>query len=551
MINGHKSRSRFSKQRQADMQSDFQEAQSDYKAAKRSSRYQTKRTGIPALGASADWHYRRDNDYLWISEVARDIDRNDVIAGQILDRVIDNEVQDGFRLNCMTGDEKLDRDLEQRWEEESNDPSLCDVTGTRTFHDQERLVAREEKLVGDIFAVPIEDDGIRAIQLLENYRCISATKKSKRNIVNGIELDDRRKPQRYYFTKDSINPNRNIRLSDLESVEAYNEMDTLTGMTFPNVWHVLKQKRPTQTRGISAYAPLFDVVGIHDDIQYSKLVQQQINSFFAFLRTRDLNFQQNDPDADTLQGISSDTGGLDEGQEELIPGMEMRGLPGETITGWSPNIPNTEWFQHVKLLLTFIGINLGAPLVMVLMDASQTNFSGYRGAIDLARLSFRCNQRRRVTQFYRPYFNWRLRSWLDDDEVLLRRFNSNRRRVNLFRHVWNPPRWPYIEPTKDALSDLIRESNTLTSPRRRAAERGDEYATIVRESIEDRANGIRTALAAANDINSEFNLADASAVTWQHLYQPPMPQGVTLNLNAVGEMSDSQPGANNGTDDEG
>ena len=547
--NGKKSRDQRRRRltSQADLQGDFQESQAGYRAAKRQSRFQVKRTDIPPNGAPGDFHYRSENNYWWISEVARDIDRNDVVAGQMLDRVVDNEVQDGFKLNCLTGDAKLDRDLEQRWKEESEDPVLCDVTGTRTFHEQERLVAREEKLVGDIFPLPVTDpdEGILgAVQLIENYRC-RGPRRTNRNIVNGIELDKFRRPQRYYFMKDSIDPN-NIRLRDLLPVEAKSDRDELTGMIFPNVWHVLTQKRPTQTRGISAFAPLFDVVGIHDDLQYSKLVQQQINSFFAFLRTRDLNFQypDDDDDQDEVAGLRSTKGALSENQEELIPGMELRGMPGETITGYSPNIPNQEWFQHVKLLLTFIGINLGAPLVMVLMDASETNFSGYRGAIDQARLSFRCHQRNRVSRFYRPYFNWRLRTWLDDDELLRRRFLSNRRRVNLFRHEWGPPRWPYIEPLKDAMAASFRASNNLESRRNVVAENGGDIDTIMQQNVEDNGNGIMLAIEKADAINQDAGLSGDQAVTWQQIWQPAMPQGVTLQLNAVGDESSQQQSGN-------
>jgi len=508
------------------------------------------------MGASADFHYGNDSDYLWMSEIARDIDRNDCVAGQILDRVVDNEVQGGFRLNCMTGDEKLDTDLEQRWAEEASDPLLCDVTGTRTFHDQERLVAREEKLVGDIFALPVvdPDEGVRgAVQLIENYRC-RRPDNTKKNIVNGIELSKLRQPIRYYFTNDTIEARQQTFNNNMSPVDANDGVDELTGMVFPNVWHVLRQKRPSQTRGITAFAPLFDIIGIHDDVQFSKLVQQQIASFFAIVRERDLNWQEPDSGDDTVEGLRSVADSYGQTQEELTPGMELNGLAGEKLRLDNPNIPNPEWFQHVKLLLTFVGINLGAPLVMVLMDAGETNFSGYRGAIDQARLGFRCNQRNRINKFYRPYFNWRLRTWLDDDPDLLRRFLSNRRKVNLFRHEWGPPEWPYIEPTKDALADLIRESNTLTSPRRRAAERGMEYSTIVREAIEDRASGISLAIEAADGINTKHGLDGLESVTWQHLYQPPMPQGVTLQMNAVGDVEEpiNTPitGNKNGTDDE-
>ena len=509
----------------------------DYRGAKQS-RYQIKRSGIPAMGASADWHYKNDGQYLKLSELARDIDRNDIVTGQIIDRVTDNEVQGGFTLNCMTGDPKLDRDLEQRWREEADDPDKCCVTGERTFHDLEWLVSREAKVAGDIFALPVVGDFGRAIQLVENYRCRTPNR-SKRNIVHGIEVDDRRRPVRYYFTKDVIDPNAQVRMQDVQTVEASGETDELTGMSFKNVWHSMFQKRATQQRGVTALAPIFDVVGIHDDVQYSKLIQQQITSFFAFIRERDIAWQAPDTGDDTVEGLRTTQDIYGQDQEELTPGMEMAGLPGERLRLDSANIPNPEWFPHVKLLLTFIGINLGAPFVMAMMDASGSNFHGYRGEIDMARLGFRMNQRRRIKSFYRPFWHWRLRGWLDDDDVLRRRFLSNRRKVNLFNHTWTPPSWPYIEPTKDALGDLIRESNTLISPRRRAAERGDDYSEIVREAIEDRANGISIAIDAAAEINQQHGLDGTESVTWQHLYQPPMPQGVTLQLNATGEVSEA------------
>lgn len=548
-------RRRFTTKSQADLQGDFQQSQADYRAAKRSSRFQIKRGGIPSMGASADWHYKNDSQYLWMSEVARDIDRNDVVAGQILDRVVDNEVQDGFKLNCLTGDPKLDRDLEQRWSEEAADPQLCDVTGMRTFHDQERLVAREEKLVGDIFPIPVTDpeNGIRgAVQLVENYRCRSPHR-TKRTIVSGIELDPFRRPLRYFFTKDAIDPRSQVRMKDLDSIEANGKPDGLTGFVFPNVWHVMRQKRPSQTRGITAFAPLFDVVGIHDDLQYSKLVQQQINSFFCFLRTRGVNWEEPDADVgnDSVSGISSTTGSLGENQEELVPGMELAGERDERIEGWSPNIPNQEWFQHVKLLLTFVGINLGAPLVMVLMDAGETNFSGYRGAIDQARLQFRCNQRNRVARFYRPYFRWRLRTWLDDDETLRRRFLSNRKKVNLFRHEWGPPRWPYIEPLKDAMAAAFRGTNNLESQRNVVAETGGDIDTNMRHNVEDNGNGIQMAIEKANEINTVNGLSGDLAVSWQQIWQPPMPQGVTLQLNAAGDVSEQPARGSDGTPSEG
>ena len=108
----------------------------------------------------------------------------------------------------------------------------------------------------------------------------------------------------------------------------------------------------------------------------------------------------------------------------------------------------------MRLILTLIGINLGLPLVMVLMDASETNFSGWRGAVDQARLGFRQNQKRLINRFHKPVYLWKVRQWMAEDAALRRA--AARSDVNIFAHRWNPPTWPYIQPLQDATADLLR-----------------------------------------------------------------------------------------------
>ena len=43
--------------------------------------------------------------------------------------------------------------------------------------------------------------------------------------------------------------------------------------------------------------------------------------------------------------------------------MELFGFPGESLKGFSPNVPNPEFFQHAKLILTILASNLDLPEV--------------------------------------------------------------------------------------------------------------------------------------------------------------------------------------------
>jgi len=501
----------------------FAGLKSDYQATK-TSRFRRTRT-VPGMGASADYHYRTEARYLRMMEYARDMDRNDCIVGQTVDRAVTNTIQDGFVLDPNTGDTGLDTAWADRWREWSEDSEQCDIAGERTFAEIEELVPRHCLVDGDILALPNRSG---ALEMVEGHRLRTPTNTSK-NVVGGVLLDSNRRRLQYWLTRNEIDSNR--ALTKVGDVKQYDARDTAGEK---QVFHVYVSKRLSQTRGVTAFAPIFDLLGMFEDINFAKLVQQQVVSCFAVFRKRSEEFL---PGADAQRGErSSET--LSDGTtrtiEGVAPGMEIFGQPGEDLIGFSPNVPNPEFFPHVKLILTLIGVNLGMPLVLVMMDASQTNFSGWRGAVDQARLGFRRNQRRLALRFHSPVFRWKVRQWLAEDAAA--RTTAGQSNVNPFGHRWHPPTWPYIEPLKDATADLVRVRNCLISPRRLHSERGREWADIARETVEDNAMAIRRAREEATAINAEFS--DQQPVHWRELLSLPTPDGVKIQLTTAQEGQD-------------
>jgi len=449
------------------------------------------------------------------------MDRNDMVVGQAVDRAVLNTVQDGIKLDVKTGDETLDADLLARWNEWANDPSQCDLAGELTFHAMEGLVLRSVFVDGDILALPTVDG---ALQLVEAHR-LRTPRNTKRNVIHGVLLDENRRRLEYWLTKDDISPDRPVeRVSDIKRYPARDEDGYL------QVFHIYNPKRVTQTRGVTAFAPIFDAIGMHDDIQFAKLVQQQIVSCFAIFRQRELDFAGGASPQTGARTTESLADGTTRTIEGIAPGMLVEGAPGETLHGFSPNVPNPEWFPQTKLILTFIGINLGLPLVMVLMDASETNFSGWRGAIEQARMGFKRNQRLvLIERFHRPVYLWKVRQWLAEDAALRRA--AQRRGINIFRHEWHPPTWPYIQPLQDASADLLRVRNGLLSHRRRSAERGLDWDDLSTEIVEDNALAIAKAKRKAAELNAEFE--DGQPVHWRELLSLPTPDGVRVNITTA------------------
>lgn len=468
----------------------------EYQAAK-SSRFKRRRTGMLLTGSGADYHYRNVFDYLRVIEYARDMDRNDAIVGQMINRAVLNTIQNGFAPDPKTGDTGLNQELFNRWNAWANDPQQCDLAGEKNFTDLEELAFRSVLVDGDCFVLPT-DDG--PLQFLEAHRARTPTG-TKRKLVCGVLLDDQRRRVEYWFTKDDVDPWVPVLLvGDVDRVAAFHT-DPETGAKYPNVLHVYDPKRYTQTRGMSALTPIFDLVGMHEDLHFAKLVQQQVASCIAIIRQREKDFK---PQAIDPYGKQT-TEYLDAQKrivEEMAPGMEIRGLPGETVTGFSPNIPNAEFFQQMRTVLQLIGINLGLPLVLLLMDASDTNFSGWRGAVDQARAGFRRNQRWLMDHFHTPLWVWKLRQFIRSDPKL--RAKARELGSAFFSHQWNAPRWPYIQPLQDAQADQLRQNALLASPRRIHAERSQDWEDIIAETVEDNAHAIAAAIEARNKLNAQY-----------------------------------------------
>ncbi len=163
---------------------------------------------------------------------------------------------------------------------------------------------------------------------------------------------------------------------------------------------------------------------------------------------------------------------------------------------------------------------------MLLMDASETNFSGWRGAVDQAQMGFRRNQTVLIERFLRPVYAWKVSRWLEfDDEI---RRLAGRDGVDVYGHGWNRPGWKYIQPLQDASADLLAVRNGLTSWRRMQATRGRDWQIVAGEIVADNALAIRLAKQTAQEINGEF--PDDAPVHWRELISLPTPDGVSVAL---------------------
>lgn len=511
------------------IQSEFADIRADYDAT-RYSRFVRRRTGVAPMGAGADYHFRTEKEYYDLIEQARDMDRNDGLVGILADRRVDNIVQSGFTLDPKTGDKGLDNALWQWWEDLSTDPDQCDVTGECTWKEIERQACRSESIDGDIIITGTEDG---TFQLLESH--LIRTKSKTDDTFLGVTTDAVGRRLQYHVADE---------LSQFGQFGDVTPVDVRNDDGIRQVFHVFNPKRANVTRGVTQLAPVFSLSGMLEDINFAKLVQQQVVSCFAVFRKMAAGGNRL-PSADGYGDAKTETTAAGSRQlEGVSPGMEVIGQPGEELQGFSPNVPNSEYFQQVKLILQIIGVNFGLPLCLVLMDGSETNFSGWRGAVDEARKGFIADQMNLVRRLNRPAYIWRLWYELQQKGSQFKK-SFSKLQQGIFRHNWNLPTWSYIEPVADAQGDAEQLKNALTSPRRLHAARGKDWEEIAEESIADNAFAIQKAQTQAAAINAEF--PNGPQITWRDLIALPMPAGTTMAMQdpaaiAVQEKTAGQSG---------
>ena len=507
----------------------FDKTQADYQATKKG-RFNKRREGLPSLGGSADYHIRTETEYYDTIEDCYDLERNDSVVGQLLNRKTSNIIQDGFRLEPDTGDKGVDRELKERWNDFAEDPDQCDISGESNFHDFEFAASWTMDLAGDC-AVSITRDG--PLQFFEPY-LIRRDYSNGDDTFLGVDQDLNRNKHRYWIATDDLNP-YNTSLRESVPVETRDEYGRR------QLCHIYDRKRFSLTRGMSVFMPIFELTGMLEDVNFAKLVQQQIVSCVAFLIEESLEQQGNPMPSTTSTGLPTmsenrptDTRVYDDpAYDEVAPGMVVNPGAGKKVTGFSPNIPNAEYFQQYRLILQLICGALDLPLSVGMLDGSESTFHGFIGASNEAKKLWRRSQKRLAKRLHRPVYHAKQNHFCCDDRSLRR---ASKRLKHFGRHGWHFPIWQSVKPLDDTQDRLMRLRNAIISPTKMHAEMNVNYEDHVTETVRDNMFAVRSAKLAAMTINTDPDFADDNQpVHWQQLYPMPMPDGIQATTEIVKE----------------
>ena len=514
----------------------FREAKSEYEAA-RPSRFRRRRSDVTSSGYNADWHYRNESDFIGMSELFRAYDRNVPLVSSAVDRIVSETFPKPFRVDPKTGSDELDDHLEARFTEWSEDKYQCDIQGKRNFNQLLESMFRQVAVEGESLAVGLDSGQLQAF---ESHRIKTPRGVKRPDVIHGVQVNGAGRPLAYWVTTQDVGFNHQTKPADFTQYPAFEEF---MGREWPVAFHLQHCRRVSQTRGISPMAPVADVIGMHDDVQFAQLVKQQMVSAWAILVE-----QSGDPAV--IRGASGGmqlgtrtTTSNDDGSNKIVenvgPGMVVRAPAGNKVTGFSPNTPNPTFFDHAKLLITFIANAFRIPYSVLMMDPSEGNFANMRWAMSIMRRGLAKYHQDIVAADVRPIYHWKVRQFLQADPKLMELAIESR--ANPFSAGFFTPGEDYIHPVEDRQADLLDLRNMLSSPRRVHSKRGNNFYEIVEETIFDNGFAIERAIQKANDINSRFNLP--TPITWREILNMPTPDGVSYQLPV---QQPAQQGANNG-----
>lgn len=449
----------------------------------RAARVMRAQPGATARGGSADSHIRTDLSALRAQ--SQEFDRDNSIYRGVLSRAVDNILGDGFTLQARTDNRRLNEKIEKTlWPRFAASP---EVRGLLDWSQLERVVLRSVLVDGDIGAV-LTNEGL--VQLVESEQITTGWGGSRaNNTEQGVELDPVGRPVAYHVAEydaqgGSVRSTRSRRI--------------------PAEWFIFLASldRPSQTRGVPPCTACFPMLHRIDDVCNSEAAAWQLLSRMA------VAYSVERP-AD--MAMSMTTAREDENTDDaasrytvLDDAMLFFGKTGESVKGIDRNLPGANFPASVTMFLRLLGLPLGMPLELILLDWSKTNYSSARAALEQAFRMFKCWQKLLRRCFHAKVYRWLIASWSATGDLS----ESEASREDIFAHEWICPSFPWIDQLKEAQAWGARIDRGLTTY-------GEAAKSLDRdrgELVEARKIEVLEAIAAADEINAQH---PAAKVDWR------------------------------------
>ena len=373
------------------------------------------RSPTPGSGAYHQ-EYHRENLIGQSREFMRD---NGIYRGMI-DRAVGYIVGNGFDLQVTTTDAEFNQLAENLWNGYWKRP---EIRGLLTGREVERMVCREVIVAGDTASIKTDQ---KKIQLIEAEQIAGPFRIAK----DGIKKDEYGRVTDFYIT----------------SYSQYGRIDKYKSLPYPAdaIVYITNPDRPSETRGVPACQATFSMLHRINDVCDSEAASWQILSKLAVA----IGKENAEADAysistDDPNKVGTDTSGDAATRvQQLDYALIFHGAPGDTIRGIDRNIPGKDFPASLTMFLRLLGLPLGLPIEIILLDWTKSNYSQARSVLLQTYQSvFMEWQRKLEDSFYNNILFWKVKEWTRDGLLP--------KTQNIFEHEWIKPAFPWIDQLKE------------------------------------------------------------------------------------------------------
>lgn len=385
----------------------------------------------------------------------RDLVRNNAIAAQAVQVLVNNIVGSGIIPRANTGDADLDKTVDQLWQRWA---AGCDAHGHTTFQGLLSLAVREMVEGGDVFAVkrtlrrgsngevPLRIE-LREADHLDETRINQLRDGS--GIRQGIEYDKRGNRVAYWMYPH--HPGNTLVSSQLNPVRVRADM----------VAHLFERQR-VQNRGVPWGTPAMRAIRDVDDWQNAELVRKKTEACLVGIVFGAEEDQMSI--APTVQDADGNR------VEQFEPGLIAYARGGKDIKFNQPASTAGVYEWH-RVQLHIIAAGFRIPYALMTGDLSQTNFASSRvGLNEFRRMVAQVQHQTVIPMFCEPIWRW----FIEMAQVA--------GLLPADAHIpaqWTPPRFESVNPLQDAQADMLEVRAGFSSLPQQIARRGLDPETLI------------------------------------------------------------------------
>lgn len=153
------------------------------------------------------------------------------------------------------------------------------------------------------------------------------------------------------------------------------------------------------------------------------------------------------------------------------------GTTGEKVEMIGSARPGDNFEPYLINSLRIVGVGIGMPLELLLLDFSKTNYSSARASLGEGRRMFRAWQKFCQVKFCMPWYRWQIARGIASGEL------PADPRLFQARVQW--PAWEYIDPVKESTGNQISIDGNVKTQSEVIRERGAEPDEVFNERAKE------------------------------------------------------------------